>query len=62
MLFPSVARRKKKDEAIGDMDGLMYPLLSSSSSHFRRASLSLGSSGYNLQSIVSGASGFRVIA
>ena len=40
----------------------MYPLLSSSSSHFRRASSSLGGSGYNLQSMVSGASGFRVIA
>ena len=40
----------------------MYPLLSSSLSHFRRASSSLGGNGYSLQSIVSGASGFRVIA
>ena len=47
---------------MGDIDGLIYPLLSSSSSHFRRASSSLGGNGYSLQSIVSGASGFRVIA
>ena len=44
------------------MDGLIYPLPSSSSSHLRKASSSLGGSGYNLQSIVSGASGFKVIA
>ena len=40
----------------------MYPLFSSSSSHLRRASSSLGGNGYNLQSMVSGASGFKVIA
>ena len=40
----------------------MYPLLSSSLSHFCRASSSLGGNGYSLQSMVSGASGFRVIA
>ena len=51
----------KDDEAIGDIEGLMYPLLSSSLSHFRRASSSLGGNGYSLQSMVSGASDFRVI-
>ena len=40
----------------------MYPLLSSSSSHFRRASSSFGGNGYSLQSMVSSASGFKVIA
>ena len=39
----------------------MYPL-PSSSSHFCRASSSLGGNGYGLQSMVSGASGFKVIA
>ena len=44
------------------MDGLIYPLPSSSSSHFHRASSSLSGNGYSLQSMVSGASGFKVIA
>ena len=44
------------------MDGLIYPLPSSSSSHLRKALSSLGGSGYTLQSIVSGVSGFKVIA
>ena len=47
--------------AIGDIDGLIYPF-SSSWSHFRRAALSLGGKGYSLQSRVSGASCFSVIA
>ena len=40
----------------------MYPFSSSSWSHFFSASSSFGGSGYNLQSRVSGASGFSVIA
>ena len=40
----------------------MKPLLSSSLSHLCKASSSLGGSGYSLQSMVSGASGFKVIA
>ena len=39
-----------------------YVSLSSSWSHFRSASSSLGSNGYSLQSIVSGTSGFNMIA
>ena len=40
----------------------MYPFSSSSWSHFRSTSSSLGGNGYNLQSRVSKASGFSVIA
>ena len=53
--------RKKNDEAIGDIKGLMYPFSSSSWSHLCNALSTLGGNGYNLQSMMSGASGFGVM-
>ena len=50
------------DDVIGDLDGRRYPLCSMSSSHLRMAIRCLGSNGYTLQLIVSGASGLSVIA
>ena len=58
----SAFQRKKKGDAIGNIDSLTYPFSSSSLSHFNSASSSLGGNEYSLQSRVSGASGFSVIA
>ena len=49
------------DEVIGDLDGQRYPLCNMSSSHLCMATRRLGSNGYTLQLIVSGASSLSVI-
>ena len=50
------------DEVMGDLDGRRYPRSSMSSNHLHIATHHLGSSGYTLQLMVSGASGLSVMA
>ena len=50
------------DEVMGDLEGQRYPLSNMSSSHLHMATRRLGSNGYTLQLMVSGASGLSVIA
>ena len=49
------------DDVIGDLDGRRYPLCSMSSNHLHMAIRRLGSNGYTLQLMVSGASGLSMI-